>query len=90
MSSTFGPAADMPADTVNRDTQEWERIEEAIAFRTPDEDDILIARKVECPDCNHTYAMVLATGTVIHYGKRHKGCDIHLGDQTIEEALRNG
>lgn len=85
---TFGNA--MPADTVDRNTPEWERIRDAIAFRTPDEDDIFIVRKVNCPDCGNVYAMVLATGATVHYGKRHKACDINLGNQTIEEALNNG
>lgn len=74
MSGTFGSA--MAADTVDRETLSWERIAEAIAFRDLDENEILIGRKVLCPDCGHVYAMVLATGAVVHYGKRHKGCEL--------------
>lgn len=83
MSGTFGNA--MAADTVDKDTQEWERIREAIAFRTTDEDEVFIVRKVDCPDCGHVYAMVLATGSAVHYGKRHKGCNILLGSEVEVE-----
>jgi hypothetical protein len=66
----------MPADTIDRDVQEWQRIEEALAFRLPEGDDILIARKVACPTCKKPIALVLAEGTTIGYARRHAHCGV--------------
>lgn len=69
----------MPQDTINRDTQEWQRIEEAVAFRMPSGDDILIVRSVACPTCGKPIALVLADGTTIGYSRRHVQCGV-VGD----------
>jgi len=66
----------MPQDTINRDTQEWQRIEEAVAFRMPNGDDILIVRSVACPTCGKPIALVLADGTTIGYSRRHVQCGV--------------
>lgn len=66
----------MPQDTINRDTQEWERIEAAVAFRKPDGDELLIARRVACPTCTKPIALVLAEGTTIGYARRHAQCGV--------------
>lgn len=80
----------MPSDTVDRDVQEWQRIEEAIAFRLPSGDDILIVRKVACPTCGKPIAMVLAEGTTIGYARRHAQCGV-VGDATDEsEGAEDG
>jgi len=79
----------MDQDTVDRHTTDWERIREAVAFLDPNEDEWLIVRKVDCPGCGNTYAMVLSTGAVVHYGKRHKGCDITIVTDA-EEQITNG
>lgn len=74
----------MPQDTINRDTQDWQRIEEAVAFRMPDGDELLIMRKVACPTCNKPVALVLADETTIGYSRRHNQCGldkIKLGDE---------
>lgn len=67
----------MPQDTINRDTQEWQRIEEAVAFRMPNGDDILIARHVACPTCGKPAALLLGDGTTIGYAKRHQQCGLN-------------
>lgn len=67
----------MSQDTINRDTQEWQRIESAVAFRMPNGDDILIARQVACPTCSKPVALVLAEGTTIGYGRRHQQCGLN-------------
>src|SRR3546814_20751920 len=66
----------MPGDTIDRDVQEWERIEKAVAFRLPSGDDLLIARKVACPTCDKPIAMVLAEGTTSGFARRHAQCGI--------------
>lgn len=74
----------MPQDTVSRDTQEWDRIEKAVAFRMPDGDEILVVRAVPCPTCGRPVALVLADGTTIGYSRRHAQCGldkIELGDE---------
>ncbi|QNR51949.1 hypothetical protein phiRKBJ001_7 [Streptomyces phage phiRKBJ001] len=74
----------MPQDTINRDTQDWQRIEEAVAFRMPEGDELLIMRKVACPTCNKPVALVLADETTIGYARRHGQCGldkIKLGDE---------
>lgn len=73
----------MPYDTINRDTQDWQRIEEAVAFRKPDGDELLIARRVACPTCTKPIALVLAEGTTIGYARRHAQCGV-VQDVTSE------
>jgi hypothetical protein len=74
------------SDTIDRNVEDWGRIADAIAFRTPDEDEILIRRKVMCPDsgCGHVLVMVLATGVVVNYAKRHQDCKL-IDGETGEE-----
>jgi len=76
--------------TIDRHVEDWERIADAIAFRTPDEDEILIGRKVICPDadCGHVLVMVLATGVVVNYAKRHQDCK--LVEVEVEGETDNG
>lgn len=74
----------MPGDTINRDTQEWQRIEEAVAFRMPNGDDILIVRSVACPTCGKPIALVLATGTTIGYARRHAQCGVVTEEQGVQ------
>lgn len=66
----------MDQDTIDKDTQDWERIDAAIAFQLPDESVVLIWRQVFCPDpaCGHALVLVLGTGDVINYVRRHQGC----------------
>lgn len=74
----------MAPNTINRDAQEWQRIEEAVAFRMPNGDELLIMRRVPCPTCGKPVAMVLADETTIGYAKRHAQCGldkIELGDE---------
>jgi len=66
----------MPADTINRDTQEWERIESAVAFRMPEGNELLIMRSVPCPACSKPLALVLGDGTTIGYSRRHAQCGL--------------
>jgi len=75
----------MPYDTVNRDTQEWERIEAAVAFRLPEGDELLIARKVACPTCGKPAALVLAEGTTIGYARRHAQCGLERDNKETEQ-----
>jgi hypothetical protein len=78
----------MAPNTINRDTQEWERIEKAVAFRMPEGDELLIQRSVPCPTCNKPVALVLADGTTIGYARRHAQCGldkIKLGDEQETE-----
>lgn len=77
----------MPQDTINRDTQEWQRIEEAVAFRMPNGDELLIAKKVACPTCGKPAALVLAEGTTIGYAKRHQQCGLN---KIKDEETDNG
>lgn len=77
----------MPQDTINRDTQEWERIEAAVAFRLPEGDELFIARKVACPTCGKPAALVLAEGTTIGYSRRHAQCGL---DRLKEEEQNDG
>lgn len=79
----------MPADTINRDTQEWQRIEEAVAFRKPDGDELLIMRKVACPTCTKPIALVLADGTTIGYARRHAQCGV-VKDVAEEQGENDG
>jgi len=76
----------MPQDTINRDTQEWQRIQEAVAFRLPNGDDLLIAKRVACPTCGMPAALVLAEGTTIGYARRHQQC----GLDKINEEKNDG
>lgn len=79
----------MPQNTINRDTQEWERIESAVAFRMPNGDELLIMRSVACPTCTKPIALVLAEGTTIGYARRHAQCGV-VGDVTNEsEGVEN-
>lgn len=81
----------MPHDTINRDTQEWERIENAVAFRKPDGDELFIVRRVACPTCGKPIALVLAEGTTIGYARRHAHCGVVNEEQGIvEEEQDNG
>ena len=67
----------MRPDTINRDTQEWERIEAAVAFLMPNGDELLISRSVPCPTCNKPVALMLADGeTTIGYARRHSACGL--------------
>ena len=67
----------MGPDVINRDTQEWERIERAVAFRLPNGDEVLIARRIPCPTCNKPVALVLADGeNTIGFGRRHAQCGL--------------
>lgn len=75
----------MPQDTINRDTQEWERIEGAVAFRMPEGDELLIARKVACPTCGKPVALVLAEGTTIGYARRHAQCGVVNEEQGVQD-----
>jgi len=77
----------MSQDTIDRDVQEWERIEAALVFRLPEGDEILIARKVACPTCSKPAALVLAEGTTIGYGRRHAQCGL---DKVKDEENSNG
>lgn len=77
----------LPADTIDRDVQEWERIEKAVAFRLPEGDELLIARRVACPSCGQPVALVLAEGTTIGYARRHSQCGL---DKATEEEQGNG
>ena len=76
----------MPQDTINRDTQEWERIESAVAFRLPDGTELFIVRRVACPTCSKPMALVLAEGTTIGYSRRHVQC----GTDEIEKEQNDG
>lgn len=74
----------MAPNTIDRDVQEWQRIEEAVAFRLPNGDELFIARRVPCPTCNKPVALVLADETMIGYARRHGQCGldkIKLGDE---------
>lgn len=64
----------MSTDTVDRNVQEWERIDAAIAFRLTNGDEYLIARKVLCPDCGHAYVLGLANSDMVSYARRHPHC----------------
>lgn len=75
----------MPQDTINRDTQEWERIEGAVAFRMPEGDELLIARKVACPTRGKPVALVLAEGTTIGYARRHAQCGVVNEEQGVQD-----
>jgi hypothetical protein len=75
----------MGLGTINRDTQEWERIENAVAFRMPEGDEILIQRSVPCPTCNKPVALVLAEGTTIGYSRRHAQCGLDKIDMGEEK-----
>lgn len=77
----------MPQNTINRDTQEWQRIEEAVAFRMPNGDELLIAKKVACPTCGRPVALVLAEGITIGYAKRHQQCGLN---KVKDEETDNG
>lgn len=77
----------MPANTIDRDVQEWDRIEKAVAFRLPEGDELFIVRKVPCPSCGKPVAMVLAEGTTIGYSRRHSQCGL---DKVKEEVVDNG
>lgn len=83
MSGTFG----MTSDTVDKDVQSWERISEAVAFRMPNGDELLIARKVLCPDCSRVYVMGLANGDTVSYARRHPRCAVNnqVVDRTEDE-----
>lgn len=71
----------MKPDTINRDVQEWERIERAVSFLMPNGDEILIQRSVPCPTCNKPVALVLADGeTTIGYARRHAQCGLDKVD----------
>lgn len=74
---TFGMDV-MSYDTVDKDVQEWHRIQEAVAFRMPNGDEILVLRCVACPveKCGKPLALLLATGDTIGYRRRHAGCEI--------------
>lgn len=74
----------MAPNTIDRDVQEWQRIEEAVAFRMPSGDELFIVRRVPCPTCNKPVALVLADETTIGYARRHGQCGldkIKLGDE---------
>lgn len=75
----------MGQNTINRDVQEWERIEQAVAFMLPNGDEVLIARRIPCPTCNKPVALQLADGeNTIGYARRHAQCGlekIKLGDE---------
>lgn len=77
----------MPYNTVDRDVQDWQRIEEAVAFRLPEGDELFIVRKVACPTCGKPVAMVLAEGTTIGYARRHAQCGLN---ETEEAEQDNG
>lgn len=80
----------MPDNTIDRDVQEWERIERAVAFRLPEGDELFIVRKVACPTCGKPIALVLAEGTTIGYARRHAQCGV-VGDVTDEsEGAEDG
>lgn len=78
----------MPYDTINRDTQEWDRIEKAVAFRMPEGDEVLIQRSVPCPTCDKPVALVLADGTTIGYAKRHRQCGLDKINLNENEEVR--
>lgn len=86
MSETFGNGP-LTADVVDKNVQEWERIGGAVAFRLPNGDEILIARKVLCPDCGHVYVMGLANGNTVSYARRHPSCSVNnqVVDRTEDE-----
>ena len=74
----------MAPNTIDRDVQEWQRIEEAVAFRMPSGDELFIVRRVPCPTCGQPVALVLADETTIGYARRHGQCGldkIKLGDE---------
>lgn len=74
----------MAPNTIDRDVQEWQRIQEAVAFRLPNGDELFIARRVPCPTCSQPVALVLADETTIGYARRHPQCGldkIKLGDE---------
>lgn len=78
----FGDA--MAADTVDRDVQEWERIDAAVAFRLPNGDELLIARQVMCPDCGHAFVLGLANGDMVSYSQRHAYCKTSDNEPGLE------
>lgn len=98
VSGTFGLAADaMSYDTVDSETQEWQRIAAATAFRMPNGDEVLVMRCIGCPveRCGMPLALVLATGATVSYRRRHEQCVIvdeerMFEGMTLEEAQRNG
>jgi len=76
----------MKPDTINRDTQEWERIEKAVSFLMPNGDELLIQRSVPCPTCNKPVALMLADGeTTIGYARRHSSCGLDKIDMGEEK-----
>lgn len=83
--SAFGSV--LGSDTIDKDVQSWERIAEAVAFRLPSGDELLIARKVSCPDCGHVYVMGLANGDTVSYARRHPRCAVNntMGQLEDEE-----
>jgi hypothetical protein len=74
----------MAYDTINRDVQEWQRIDVAVAFRLTNGDEYLIARRVMCPDCGHAYVFGLANGDMVSFARRHPHC------KTGDEEQDNG
>jgi hypothetical protein len=80
----------MSADTVDENVQEWERIGEAVAFRYSESgDEVLIARKVPCPDCGKTYVMGLANGDTVSYARRHAQCAVNNTMGQLEDGVQD-
>jgi hypothetical protein len=77
VSGTFGAAAAMAEDTIDKDVQSWERIAAAVAFRKPNGDELLIARKVVCPNCGNMYLLGLADRDTVSYARRHPRCEVN-------------
>lgn len=75
----------MSADTVDKDVQEWERIEAAVAFRLDNGDELLIARRVPCPSCGHAYVMGLGNGDLVSYARRHPHCKTSDNEPGLDE-----
>lgn len=73
----------MAADTVDRNVQEWERIDAAVAFRLTNGDELLIVRRVLCPDCGHTYVLGLANKDTVSYARRHP-CSVNNNASGLE------
>ena len=77
-SAAYGTFGHLPRWTVDKDTQRWDEVDTAMAFRKPNGDTIAIMRTAMCPTCGHAAVLFLADGDLVSYIQpRHASCDIN-------------